>query len=102
MELDPEFACAHKFLGNARLKQKKWAEAEAALAKAVQLKPEDADTLFWLGDALAEQKKRKQAEEAYVKAVKKTSPEKIAERLCAGRVHENLEVKVEPNLDVVM
>ena len=100
--LDPKLANAHKFLGYVRLQQKKWAEAEASLAMAVQIKLEDADTLFWLGDALAEQKKRKQAEEAYAKAVKKTSPEKIAERLCAGRVHENNEVKVEPNQDVVM
>ncbi len=53
VELDPNFAQAHKLLGVVRIRQKNYAEAVPHLRRYLPLKPDDAEAYYLLGFALA-------------------------------------------------
>ncbi len=68
LALRPHSHAVHNNLGVALQEQKKLAEAEAALRKAIELMP-NAETYINLGNALLDQKKLAEAEAAYHKAI---------------------------------
>jgi tetratricopeptide (TPR) repeat protein len=70
VQLTPGYAEAHNYLGAARLRQGKLADAEKSLRKAIEIKPDFALAYVNLGRCLLEQKDTAGALDAYRDAVR--------------------------------
>ena len=86
VELDPNLAEAYAALGSIRQEQLRWAEAEAALVRAIQLKPGYAPAHHWYGLYLTS---RGQFGEAVIQMQQATrqDPLSVAVRAALGFVY---------------
>lgn len=87
LDLDPNYACAHRELGWLFRQQNEFANAEVHIKQAVKLNKMDGWANIYLGNLLWAKKKFKLAEKAFLKAIK-ILPKQSTSHWCLAHFYE--------------